>query len=183
MDQKRKGGRPKGIPKSGGRKKGTPNMRTVERQERMRMAAEAMQLRPQGQKLSVLNEPLLAKDGLDRLLRLHLELASRYQRGSPTYDEDKFRFHVTEARICAKDLAPYQSPRLAAMVVGKVETPINEMTEEELRASIMEDIVALGLLPAPVVEGCPDVSTRGPATVSLQPPTLNSDRRSPPTSA
>jgi hypothetical protein len=39
---------------------------------------------------------------------------------NPNMDEDKFRAYAAQAMHAARDLAPYQSPRLSAVAVGQV---------------------------------------------------------------
>lgn len=113
-----------------GRKLGSPNKRTIERGIRLRLEEEArqkllevgtdnateVQVRTQGKKL--------AKDVLRDLMELSVGMAAMYQLAPPgmaenvNADEDKFLQWFGLAGDMAKNLAPYESPRYSAVMVG-----------------------------------------------------------------
>jgi hypothetical protein len=154
-------GRPKGYPKSGGRTKGVRNRIKTEailrRELEREQEREAARLRSQGFPDEVIRGNVagrkLGKEVLDDLVAMAVSQAARFQpffangKPNPFHDAVAFERWMDRAADYAAKVAPYQSPRLAAVVMEPVETPISEMTADELRASIMEDVVELGLVP------------------------------------
>jgi len=122
-----------------GRKFGIPNRATIERQEQARIDAENAAAEAVGDvaKVAPLARRKLAKDVLEESMLRFNDLAAYHQparswheekRGgkvvrvndNPNMDEDKFRAYNALAMHAARDLAPYQSPRLTAAAVGQV---------------------------------------------------------------
>jgi hypothetical protein len=121
----------------GGRKKGTPNRATVERHLEILKAAGV--------------DNYSARLGRDVLAKVMVELdalAEKYHpaRG-PTPDEELFVKYATMAAKVAGDLTPYQSPRLAAMMMQsshprpKVLERVG-VTEREVYEEVMAEMVA-----------------------------------------
>jgi hypothetical protein len=106
--------------KTGGRRAGTPNKATVEKT----LVAEqaAAEAKAAGKRL--------AKDVLEEFMHIFAETAARFRRRG---DWDKFERWALHAVATAKDLAPYQSPKLSAVMVG---------------AAIITEIEVIGGLPA-----------------------------------
>lgn len=115
----------------GGRRKGTPNRKTVERQlitERM------LQHPPAG-----IESGKLGREVLAQYMCTFDELAEQYRKT----DEFKFRQYAELAVACAKALAPYQSPTYRAIVVSSPRqegdgAPVLELTREELARKLEE---------------------------------------------
>lgn len=92
----------------GGRKKGTPNRRTVEKAlkyERDMQLAEA-------------NKKPLATEVLEKMMFAFAAMVPQYQQGSATYDADQFERWGKNTIDAAHKLAPYQSPTFRAIVVA-----------------------------------------------------------------
>jgi hypothetical protein len=100
--------RPKGSPKTvgSGRKKGTPNRRTIER----KLISEA---RADGKPL--------AKEVLELEMLFYVELANQFRPTLPLTgewkDEQKFHSYSEKAGQFARLLAPYQSPTYRSITV------------------------------------------------------------------
>ena len=118
----------------GGRPPGSKNQSTIEREEQARLAAERLaevdRLRAEGASDVVAAAKTagvkLATDVLRDFMQLFAGLAAYYQpvpedRVVPAGrkpDEALFRVYAMAAKETAKDLAPYESPRLSAVMVG-----------------------------------------------------------------
>ena len=121
----------------GGRKKGTPNKATVERHLEILKAAGV--------------DNYSARLGRDVLAKAMVELdalAEKYHpaRG-PTPDEELFVKYANMAAKVADDLTPYQSPRLAAMMMQSSHPRPNALervgvTEREVFEEMMAEIIA-----------------------------------------
>jgi len=125
----------------GGRKVGTPNLKTLEKQLLAKNIADAVKegrrkkreedeaalarkaeiaaseiQKAEGQR------KLLAKEVLDQYMTLFAGMSARYQpiKGNKTPNEKKFNFYAEKAIDCAHKLAPYQSPRLQALAIAPV---------------------------------------------------------------
>jgi hypothetical protein len=126
----------------GGRAKGKKNRATIEREEQARLAMERLAEveRLRAQEMSVQESAAhtsgikLAKNVLEDFMRLFAGMAARAQPLPPGVvpppgyapnpaEFEKWAFLAVDA---AKALAPYQSPRLAAMMVGAA--VVNEIT-------------------------------------------------------
>jgi hypothetical protein len=92
-----------------GRKPGTPNKATVERRERARIAAENATCK-------FGTEKLLATDVLEKRMMDFDRKASFYDAFG---DEGLFRYYAQMTVQTAKELAPYQSPKLTAVAIGE----------------------------------------------------------------
>ena len=106
----RRGPKP-GEPRRGGRKKGTPNKATFAREMTIRELREL-----QGSKL--------AKDVMAITMGHFLKLAEQYAPASASPDEGNFVKYLTLASGIAKDLAPYESPRMQSTVIRGDDKPI-----------------------------------------------------------
>ena len=92
-----------------GRKPGVLNKSTIERRERARIAAENA-ARESGA------EKQLATDVLENLMMNFKQKASFYD---ALCEEGLFRYYAQMTWQAAKELAPYQSPKLSAVAVGE----------------------------------------------------------------
>ena len=104
----------------GGRSKGTPNKRTLERIEEARIAVE--NAKGAGKKL--------AKDVLEEFMHLFAQMALAYQPATPGMvrapgpkgrakgDEAKFQIYSKLTVDTAKALADFQSPKFRAIMVS-----------------------------------------------------------------
>jgi hypothetical protein len=121
----------------GGRKKGTPNKATVERHLEILKAAGV--------------DNYSARLGRDVLAKVMVELdalAEKYHpaRG-PTPDEELFVKYANMAAKVAGDLTPYQSPRLAAMMMQRSDSRPNALErvgviEREVFEEVMVEMIA-----------------------------------------
>ena len=91
--------------KTGGRKLGTPNKATVER------AVLAERAAAEG---GATGRPL-AKEVLDDFMHIFAEMAASFRELGELDNFQRWALHAIE---CAKALAPYQSPKLSAVMVG-----------------------------------------------------------------
>lgn len=136
------GGAKKGE-RRGGRKIGSRNKATIEREEKARIEMER-QAEVDRQRAAGFPETAaeakaagfkLAKDVLEEFMRLFAAMATAVQpyptwhvekcdgrdvrvNDNPDCDESRFRTYAELAVQAAKDLAPYQSPKLSTVVVG-----------------------------------------------------------------
>jgi hypothetical protein len=120
--------------KTGGRRPGSRNKATIEREIHaalvLKRIEEAERLRAEGAARELAEARTsgvrLAKDVLEDFMRLFAELAMVHQ---PIQEEQpippgrkpdaaKFKEWADRACAAAKDLMPYQSPRLSAVMVG-----------------------------------------------------------------
>lgn len=120
-----------GFREGSGRTPGAKNKRTLERETREKLEAEAKE------KIAELAEEdravvkvatrgkKLAKDVLRELMELSVGMAALYQPAHPDAvsknrheDPAKFQEWFAIAAQTAKDLAPYESPRYSAVMVG-----------------------------------------------------------------
>jgi hypothetical protein len=92
-----------------GRKRGTLNKATVERRERARIAAENAACEFGAEKQ-------LATDVLEKRMMDFDRKASFYDACG---DEAQYRYYAQMTWQVAKELAPYQSPKLSAVAVGE----------------------------------------------------------------
>jgi hypothetical protein len=115
--------------KTGGRKLGTPNKATVERALLAeRTVAEAQSA-----------EKRLAKEVLGEFMNIFAETAARCRKLG---DLDRFEVWAGHAVDCAKALAPFESPRFSAVMVGA-----SVVTKVEIVGGMSDDFVA------PTIEG------------------------------
>jgi hypothetical protein len=113
----------------GGRQKGTPNRKTVERQL---ITERILQEPPAG-----IESGKLGREVLAQYMNTFDELAEQYREA----DEAKFRQYAELAVACAKALAPYESPTYRAVVVSSPRQEGNgalELTMEELARKLEE---------------------------------------------
>ena len=132
----------------GGRKKGSPNKKTLEALERRRVLAENAE-KAEAEKAALVAESAkvaklkLGKDVLEEFMMLFAGMAAFYQphpewrprldtdgkpvldngrpvleNANPNMSEPQFLRYAVLARDTAKDLAPYQSPTFRAIVVA-----------------------------------------------------------------
>jgi len=99
----------KGI-KHGGRKKGTPNKTTVERAQRIEQAE-----RQSGRRLAV--------ERLAEAMDFWFGLAARHQPNGPEPNPTLFKTYLKEGTTVARDLAPYQSPKLQSTTLRQDAPP------------------------------------------------------------
>jgi len=85
--------------KHGGRQKGTPNRTTIERAQRIEQAE-----RQSGRRLAV--------ERLAEAMDFWFGLAAKHQPGGPEPNPTLFKQYLKEGTTVARDLAPYQSPKL-----------------------------------------------------------------------
>lgn len=134
---------PNGVRKGerrGGRKKGTPNKATQERVLLAKRVLEGQQNRP-GRRL--------AREILDDFMHLFTGMAAIHQPVSPGTvpgshqkpDEKKFLEFAQLAVSTAAQLAPYQSPRLKAVVVSQ-EAPIGGAIAQQTGQSAARKLTA-----------------------------------------
>jgi hypothetical protein len=119
----------------GGRQKGTPNRKTLER----RLITERMLEHPS----AGVESGKLGRDVLAQYMCTFDELAEQYRKTN----EPKFRQYAELAVACAKALAPYQSPTYRAIVVSSPRQEGNgarEFSGEELA----RELEARGLPPS-----------------------------------
>jgi hypothetical protein len=135
---KRPGKTPKGV-RYGGRAKGVPNKKTVEREERERIAREAAANAVAAEAAAEVLErkgtpdTKRAKKVLENFMELFAGMAAVYQPLAPGQrledlppaiaagrqpDEAKFDKYATLAVETAHKVAPFQDPRYSAMVIG-----------------------------------------------------------------
>jgi hypothetical protein len=138
---RRKPGPAKGT-RPAGRKKGVPNKATVERElaERLMRERVEMEMKAEASKNEMLaamaKGKKLAKEVLGEFMELFAGMAAFYQPlpdGQPVTDgrkpdEGKFKDYAAMAVDAAKALAPFQSPRFSAMMVGA--TVVNKIEVE-----------------------------------------------------
>lgn len=89
----------------------------------------------------------LAKDIMSDACNFFFGMALRYQPTSPIADEEKCRSYLLAASHIASDLAPFESPRLVAVAVSRVD-PHEKLSDEELYEELKRRAIALKL-PAP----------------------------------
>lgn len=106
----------------GGRRKGVPNKATLKKS-----AERAEQARAKGLKLGV--------DILSEAANYFVGLASTYAPvdGNPNANRDKFAENLRLAASIAKDLAPYETPRLQSVAVTDERLDLTKLTDKELR--------------------------------------------------
>ena len=108
----------------GGRQKGTPNRKTIERQ----LITERMLEHPS----AGVESGKLGREVLAQYMNTFDELAEQYRKA----DEAKFRQYAELAVACAKALAPYQSPTYRAIVMtspqGSAGNGAKVLTKDEL---------------------------------------------------
>jgi hypothetical protein len=111
-------GRRTGI-KSGGRKKGTPNKRTVMLAEQARDAIEEMRAQKKEPARSVLQRMMELAEGAASYFqpRTPAQLLAG-QKENPNKDTGEFREWVRIVIDCAKTLIMYQEPKLAAVMLA-----------------------------------------------------------------
>ena len=119
----------------GGRKKGTPNRSTLERQRELSnvVGADACAGR-------------LGKEVLAEAMGEFYALAMRYHPGGREPDEAKFTRYLKLASDIASDLAPYQSPKLA-QTTPRSDQEDDHLTAEEATAALYAELEDLGILP------------------------------------
>ena len=127
-----------GENRGGGRRKGSKNKATIEKELAAAMPRDALTLTGQASRL--------AKDVLADCMGHMLILADKYKA-----EEDKFVHYTRMAQAFACDLAPYQSPRLQTLKVGgDRDNPLQIQdgeTAETITNQLMEMIRELGLIP------------------------------------
>jgi len=132
----------------GGRPKVVKNKKTIEKMIREKLAAQREEMLEQA-RAEVLSEEVAkakvagvkpAKDVLEDLMRLSMGLVAIHQPARPSDDEDalrlqgrdpnyeKFRFWFGQTKEVASALAPFQSPRFSAVMVGQAQ--VSEITIE-----------------------------------------------------
>lgn len=113
-----------------GRKPGATNLATRERQE---AALAALRAVPGGD--GITGPPRkLAKDVLSDVMHHFLSLAALHQPApaGKTPDPAKFSEYLDKAGEFAAKLAPYQSPRLAAIAVSQAPFDISQLEDDDL---------------------------------------------------
>jgi hypothetical protein len=141
-----------GARPNAGRKFGVPNRATIERQEQARIDAENAAAEASGDaaEAAIVARKKLAKDVLEEFMLRFGDMAAYHQpartwheekRGgevvrvndNPNMDEDKFRAYAALATRAARDLAPFQSPKLSALKVGgDAANPLRTVQELDL---------------------------------------------------
>ena len=99
----------RGQPKTGGRRAGSVNKSTLERREMIEQGERAS-----GRKLAI--------ERLAEAMEYWFGLAAQHQPTGPTPNVDEFRKCLKEGTGCARDLAPYQSPKLQSTTLRQ-DTP------------------------------------------------------------
>ena len=89
----------------------------------------------------------LAKDIMSDACNFFFAMSLRFQPTSPLADEEKCRNYLLAATKIAADLAPFESPRLVAVAVSRVD-PHEKLSDEELYEELKRRAIALKL-PAP----------------------------------
>lgn len=112
----------KGHAKAGGRQPGTPNKVTVQRALGIEQAERAS-----GRKLAI--------ERLAEAMEYWFGLAGQYQpvienAPNPKADPKEFRACLKEGTTCARDLAPYQSPKLQSTTIRQ------DVPQEPLRIEV-----------------------------------------------
>lgn len=103
----------------GGRKPGVPNKVTL-----FREAETVAKQHASGMKLG--------KEIMQEAANYFLNLAAKYQIIGDTPDEKKFHEYLKTAALIAKDLAPYESPRLATITVSRTPLDLSRLSDVEL---------------------------------------------------
>jgi hypothetical protein len=142
---RKKPGPPKGV-RYGGKKKGSKNKKTLEREKAQQLERERAELEAKAaasgsdvDKARAQAHKLMKDVGMD-MTRLAAGLAAYYQpypqwvadglggmkNANPNYDEPRFRYYLEMSLQGARDFAGFESPKLAAhlvqqQVVRKVE--------------------------------------------------------------
>ena len=138
--------RAKGTPKTGGRKEGTPNKRTVEAEE---MAKNALvnvgrELLDSPHAIVVIRK--LGKDRLTEVEEMAMEEALSYReaaRQGNVAAEMLFWKYLGLALEAAKARAPYESPRLAAIAVREDRADDRVITGESARERLLQTVLAV----------------------------------------
>lgn len=126
----------KGRPKTGGRKKNTPNKTTVVKKARIAAAVKRVEelvadvgVTPEQAVKIVEKETVELKRGKDILSQFAntlVGMAAYYQptplNTNPNADEKKFLIYTELTLQFSKEAAPFETPRLGAMMVGQVQT-------------------------------------------------------------
>ena len=118
------GGRPKGLPKSGGRKRGSINLTTSQRANQRAIARS--HLRREITTLMKLDLPQTKLEDMHPLIVIHEIMCMRYRSGD-----------FAGALFAAIALAPYTNPKLTSSEV-KVTHEWAQLSDEELRQQAME---------------------------------------------
>lgn len=163
----------------GGRAKGTKNKKTLEREAAARLAAERRAMLSKafeaGSQLEAahVEKRKLAKDVLRDFMELFAGMAAFHQpwpkdRGkNPNEDRAEFMRFAELAVGTAKDLAPFESPRYSAVMIGA--TVVNHI---EVVGGMPDDF-AMPRLEAPIEPGT--VITADYVDVTPQPPAKSRD--------
>lgn len=141
--------------KKGGRRTGSRNLATIERDIVAKQAAAAIEIMPNGR-------IVLAKDCMARAMAWFLDRAEEAAGeflGMPKpsrkdseawrmWDDARRRadLYMNQMGVHAKNLAPYQSPQLAMTVVQQVD-PLSTMSDEDLLVEMRRYAEQLGLPP------------------------------------
>lgn len=154
-------GNPKGSNGGGGMRKGAVTKKVAARRKLGRQQAaaaevEIVQAAEAEAAATGLPRNKLAKEILEDACNYYYGLAAKYQPapGNATADEKLFDVYMTKAANIAKDLAPYQSPRLANTVLrGDKDAPIHhtvafQFVDGSGQAVSPADAVASSLRPA-----------------------------------
>lgn len=134
----------------GGRPKGRKNQATLEREEAARVDLvrqdEIKRLKAEGAKqeiaIAAASGYKLAKEVLSDFMQLFAGMAASAQPWppemgkNPNEDPAKFKEYAVLAVTAAKDLAPFQSPRYSAMMIGA-----SVVTKVEVKGGMPDDFV------------------------------------------
>lgn len=146
---------PKGM-RYGGRKRGTKNKKTVER--------ELIEEREKGARIAAAEMKAadyagrkLAKEVLDDFMQLFAGMAATYQPMPPDAlippgrqpDEERFEKYGKLAVQCARDLAPYQSPTFRAIMTAPPPPDPGDGQRKRFTLTIFEGAPAPKMLNAP----------------------------------
>lgn len=144
----------------GGRRRGTPNKATAERELIAKRELEARELAVQEAEGVIAaarrSGRKLAREVLDDLMHLGVGIASFYQMAPPGQpanvhaDWDKFWRAAEFARVCAADLAKYQSPTFKAIVVAPPPPSPTDPERKRFSLTIFEGLGVAPVLAPPV---------------------------------
>jgi hypothetical protein len=125
--------------RSDGRANGAPNRSTLELERGLANAVGADAYAGK-----------LGKDTMAWAMGEFRALAMRYHPGGNEPDEARFVRYLRLAADTGRDLAPYQSAKLAqtTICVDQENRPSEACTAEQLREEILDDMEKFGLLPA-----------------------------------
>jgi hypothetical protein len=122
--------------RNGGRANGAPNCSTLERERELANAVGADAYAGK-----------LGKEMMIAVMREFYALARRYHPDGREPDETKFSKYLRLASDTGRDLAPFQSAKIAPTTPLVDQEPSKPCTADQLREELLDDMEEFGILP------------------------------------